>query len=173
MNPSNEDVIIGIDPGTRTTGYGIIRISKGTIEPIDYGTISPPTRELLSTRYTIIFDSIFTLIATHHANVMAIETPFVHKNVQSALKLGTAQGSAILAAKKNGLRVYGFSPRSVKCRIAGTGKASKLQLQLTLQRLLRLKNLPTPSDAADALAIAITYAQVSQNRIFCHQQYEL
>lgn len=166
-------IIIGIDPGTRITGYGVISVTHNSIEAIDFGTICPPPEALLSDRYLIIHDSLSELIQRFTPSCIAIETQFICKNPQSALKLGKAQGAAIIAAKRHKLRIFGFSPRSVKQHICGTGKAHKEQLQMTIQRLLHLKTTPKPYDAADALAIAITCAHKSQNKLFNPEQYEL
>jgi crossover junction endodeoxyribonuclease RuvC len=151
-------IIIGIDPGTRVTGYGIIAVEANSFIPIDFGCIRPPVDYLLSDRYMVIFDALDALLARHAPDEMAIETPFINKNAQSALKLGIAMGTALLSAKRQKLKVFGYSPREVKCFIAGTGKAGKFQVQNTVTRLLMLKEMPTPHDAADALAIALCHA---------------
>ncbi len=150
--------MIGIDPGTRVTGYGIIAIDGNTIEPIDFGCIRPPTDILLSDRYLIIHEGLLTLLERFTPSEMALETPFVSKNAQSSLKLGIAMATALLAAKGRKMKVFGYSPREVKCFISGTGKAGKEQVQNTVARLLMLKTLPEPHDAADALAIALCHA---------------
>ena len=158
-----EKIVIGIDPGTQITGYGVIAISKKRIRALDYGCIRPPRGALLSERYLIIFEGLQELLTAHNPCEMAIETQFVYKNPQSALKLGTAQGVAIIVAKKNNLRVFGYSPRAVKNGMVGTGKASKEQLQGACARFLNLAELPKPQDAADALAIAICHANTQTN----------
>jgi crossover junction endodeoxyribonuclease RuvC len=170
---SSDKIIIGIDPGTRITGYGIVAYRNNQIEALDFGTIRPPPNALLSDRYLIIHDSLNELVVRFAPSVMAIETPFVNKNVQSALKLGKAQGAAIIAAKRNGLRIFGLSPSSVKQHICGTGKAHKLQIQMIIQKMLRLSKAPHPFDVADALAIAITYGNMCQGRLFRPEKYEL
>jgi len=164
-NKEKETIIIGIDPGTRVTGYGVILSSGGTLKALDYGCIRPPPEGLLSDRYLIIHDSLQELLEMHSPHEMAIETQFVHKNVQSALKLGSAMGVALIPAKRRGIRVFGYSPRSVKCSIVGTGKASKEQLQGAVARYLKLTSLPKPQDAADALAIAICHAHCMQSQL--------
>lgn len=165
--PLQEHIIIGIDPGTRVTGYGVISVSQSgrVLKALDYGCIRPPPNALLSDRYLIIFESLEELIEQHKPTVMAIETPFVSKNMQSALKLGIAQGVAIMCAKRKKIKVFGYSPRLVKCSIAGTGKASKDQLQGVVARTLSLTAYPEPQDAADALAIALCHIQGMQNSL--------
>lgn len=163
FSSNDEKIIIGIDPGTKVTGYGVIVSSKNKMRALDYGCIRPPQNALLSERYLIIFESLQELLILHNPTEMAIETQFVYKNPQSALKLGTAQGVAIIAAKKNNLRIFGYAPKAVKSGIVGTGKASKDQLKGACARFLNLSEHPKPQDAADALAIAICHANVKQN----------
>ncbi len=152
-------IIIGIDPGTRVTGYGIISISGNVYEPLDFGCIRPPADFILSDRYHIIYNSLQKLLERYLPDEMALETPFINKNPQSTLKLGIAMGTALLAAKSKNMKVFGYSPREVKCFITGTGKAEKFQVQNIVSRLLSLKTPPEPFDAADALAIALCHAQ--------------
>jgi crossover junction endodeoxyribonuclease RuvC len=166
MTSSNNDcTIIAIDPGTRITGYALIKVSHHTIELLDFGCIKPPVKASLSDRYLIINESIEELIIKYGPHEMAIETQFVAENAQSALKLGIAFGMALISGKKRGLKVFGYSPREVKCAVTGTGNASKSQLQGSVARSLRLKILPQPQDAADALAIALCHNLVKNNKL--------
>lgn len=157
----SEEVILGIDPGTIVCGYGLIRIHGHTFHPLDYGCIRPPSHNKLSDRYLIIHNSINTLIEKYRPSVLVVETQYVHKNVQSAIKLGMARGVAILAGKKNGLLVFEYAPSQAKKAVVGTGKASKSQVQSMVQRRLNLVEAPQPEDAADALALAICHAQTA------------
>ena len=154
-------IIIGVDPGTIVTGYALIKIGQHNIEPIDFGCIVPPKRYPLSQRYHVIFKGLSYLIATHEATEMAIETPFINKNPQSALKLGSALGCAIIAAKEHGLPVFGYSPRQVKLGITGTGGASKDDVEHIVRSMLCLKNAVIRPDASDALSIAIFHARAN------------
>ena len=140
------------------TGFGIIKIESQAIVPVDYGCIRPPARMNLSDRYAIIYEGIKTLLHKYLPLEMAIETPFVYKNPQGALKLGITLGMALIAAKECKMAVFGYSPREVKCAVTGTGKASKDQVKSTVTQALRLKTAPRPQDAADALAIALCHA---------------
>lgn len=170
----SETVIVGIDPGTAVTGYAFIVMSNKGFKILDFGCIRPPRDLLLSERYLIIFESLGNLFQKFSPQEMAIETQFMYKNAQSALKLGSAQGVAILQAKKHALKVYGYSPREVKLAITGTGKADKTQLQGAVARLCNLKEYPTPQDAADALGIACCHGTRSQNVIWQkHKNNEL
>ena len=160
VDKKKEKVIIGIDPGTHVTGYAVIAVTdygrKNLI--LDYGCIRPPIKALLSDRYLIIFESLEELLIEHHPDEMAIETPFIHqKNIRSGITVGIAQGTAIIAAKKKKLPVFGYSPRAVKRSVVGTGKADKDQVQGAVARYLGLKELPKPQDAADALAIVLCH----------------
>lgn len=168
--PSPSRVILGVDPGTRVTGYGLISVRENQYTPLDYGCIRPPPDYKLSERYLVIFDGIEALIEQHQPNALVVETQYVHKNVQSALKLGMARGVIMIAAKKRGLPVYGYAPTEAKRSVVGNGRASKTQVQGMVQRLLKLSSLPHPEDAADALALAICHAQ---RAVHLHANYEI
>jgi crossover junction endodeoxyribonuclease RuvC len=158
MAKKNETIILGIDPGTCVTGYGVIRFSSHTMHPIDYGCIKPPPHYPVYKRYLIIHEALEELIALHHPDSIALESQFVYKNAQSALKLGIAKGIAMLAALKRGLPVHEYAPKQAKLAVVGKGNASKEQVQKMMQLLLGLQKPPTPADAADALSLAICHA---------------
>ena len=158
-DPKKAKIIIGIDPGTRVSGFGIIRVQGHLLQPLDFGCIRPPAHAQLSDRYLILFESIKALLKEYEPDEMAIETPFVSAiNAQGAIKLGIALGMALISAKERKMKVFGYTPREVKCAVTGTGKASKDQVQMLISRLLQLKTPPKPQDASDALAIAICHA---------------
>lgn len=163
---SSKRIIIGVDPGTIVTGYAVILIGQTDAEPLDFGCIVPPKKYLLSQRYYVIFKGLCLLIATHGVTEMALETPFVNKNPQSALKLGSALGCAIIAAKEHSLPVFGYSPRQVKCGITGTGAATKEDVEHILRARLRLKTAALRPDASDALSIALHHAAISPSNQF-------
>lgn len=153
----SKQVVLGIDPGTTVTGYGILLSEKGKISVLDYGAIRPtPTLEL-NERYWIIFSCLLTLIRKFQPDAVAIETQFMSKNPQSAIKLGMARGCAILAAKQSGLEIAEFTPTKAKKAVTGVGGASKEQVGAMIARLLNLSEPPTPADAADALALAFCF----------------
>lgn len=156
--PADPCIILGVDPGTRISGYGVICIQNQNYIPLDYGCIRPPLSLKLSERYLVIFDSIDELIEKHRPTVLAVETQYVHKNVQSALKLGMARAAVMIAAKKRGLAIFEYAPTVAKRAVVGYGRASKFQVQGMVQRLLKLPFPPEPEDAADALALAICHA---------------
>lgn len=149
---SQKEIILGIDPGTRITGYGAIDIDQN---PIDFGCIRPPPKLDLASRYKILFESVEALLERFSPVAIAVESQFVLKNAQSAIKLGMAKGMIYLAAAKKGIPLYEFAPKKAKLAVVGTGSASKFQVQKMIQALLRLPQPPEPEDAADALALAI------------------
>lgn len=155
MGKSKSKVILGIDPGTRITGYGAIDADQ---RPLDFGCIRPPSQLSLAERYKILFESLEILIEKVNPTVIAVETQFVLKNAQSAIKLGMAKGMVYLAAARKSIPVYEFAPKQAKLAVVGHGKASKFQVQKMVQALLRLPYPPHPEDAADALSLAICCA---------------
>lgn len=155
-------IIIGVDPGTRITGYGVISIQRGQLTPIDFGCIRPPATQELPIRYKILFEGISLLLDRHRPDALAVETQFVHKNVPSAIKLGMARGVIILAATLREIPVFEYPPTRAKKAVVGTGKASKGQVQRMVAALLSLANLPEPEDAADALALAICHSHATK-----------
>jgi len=157
-------IILGIDPGTIVTGYGIVSSSGSMQKAIEFGCIRPPGKELLSKRYLIIFNGISELLEKHKPDAIAIETQFVSKNPQSAIKLGMARGMAVLAATQRNIPVYEYTPKRAKKAVVGSGSASKHQVQKMMQILLKLDLPPEPEDAADALALALCHAHTLQTK---------
>lgn len=154
-------VILGIDPGTRTTGFGIIKNKDGCHEPIDFGCIRPPPSLPIGEKYLVIFNAIDHLLETYHPDAVAVETQFMYKNAQSAMKLGMARGMVILAAARKKIPIYEYAPKKAKLAVVGNGSASKEQVQKMIQLLLRLPQIPEPEDAADALALALCHAHAT------------
>ena|SRR3989338_1664431 len=150
-----KEIVLGIDPGTRITGYGVIHFTSSQPHPLDFGCIRPPPSLSLPERYKIIFEGVEALIARHAPTAIAVESQFVLKNAQSAIKLGMAKGMVLLAAARHNIPIYEFAPKKAKLAVVGKGQASKFQVQKMIQVLLRLPRLPEPEDAADALALAI------------------
>jgi crossover junction endodeoxyribonuclease RuvC len=149
--------ILGIDPGSRTTGYGIIDKNGSRIGFVACGVIRTTLDWKLNDRLLEIYDGLMQVIDQHQPDVAAVEDMFVAHNPRSALKLGHARGVAVLAAIKCGLRVHDYSPRVVKQAVVGYGQAEKEQVQHMVCALLELSSSPS-SDAADALAVAICHA---------------
>ena len=149
--------IIGIDPGSRITGYGIIEKDGHRLGFVTCGTIRTGKENDFSRRLLVIFEGLSEVMALHCPQVAAVEDLFVAHNPRSALKLGQARGTAVVAAMKQGLAVHDYTPRVVKQAVAGYGQAPKGQVQHMVQALLELSGAPSP-DAADALAVAICHA---------------
>ena len=147
--------IIGIDPGSRRTGYGIVDMSGATINYVTSGIIRLP-EGTLPERLQLIFDGISQLIEEYKPSVMGIEDVFFARDPRAALKLGQASGAAILAGTNAKLAVSEYSPRSVKQAVVGTGAADKKQVQMMVTSLLKLPSEPS-EDAADGLAVAICH----------------
>lgn len=149
--------IIGLDPGMVATGYGVLETRGREITVVDYGTISPPTRVALPQRLEALYSEIRKLLQHVHPAAMAVEDTFHHRNFKSALTLGQARGVILLAGAQLGIPCHSFAPRKVKQSVVGNGNASKHQVQYMVKAILNLKELPTPLDASDALAVGLCY----------------
>jgi crossover junction endodeoxyribonuclease RuvC len=149
--------ILGIDPGSRITGYGVIAICGHEIGFVTCGTIRTAGETDFSRRLLIIFQDLCEVISAHRPEVAAVEDIFINRNPRSALKLGHARGAAVVAALHNNLAVYDYTARKVKQSVAGYGQAEKGQVQHMVRSLLGLDSIPS-EDAADALAVAICHA---------------
>ena len=152
-------VILGVDPGSIITGYGLIRSNEQENVLLECGVIKTDSKKSLPDKLKEIFEGVSDIISQKHPNELAIEETFYSKNAKSALVMGQARGAAILAAACAGLPIAEYSPKEVKSSVVGQGSASKLQVQFMVKNLLKLKELPQPIDAADALAIALCHAQ--------------
>lgn len=148
-------LILGIDPGSVTLGYGIVRHERNTVTYVTSGCIKVGKLELPQ-RLRQIYEDLTHIINQHKPQLVAIERVFVHKNAASALKLGQARGVAIVAAACKELPVSEYSAREVKQAVVGYGNAAKAQVQLMVKTILNLSGLPA-ADAADALAIALCH----------------
>ena len=151
-------IVLGIDPGTAATGYGVVERDGGKLRAIDYGCLETlPTQELPQ-RLLEIHRAVTELILTHHPAQIGVERLFFNKNVQTAFAVGQARGVVLLAAAEHGLPVFEYGPHEVKLAVTGYGRADKAQVQRMVQIVLGMAVLPRPDDAADALAVAICVA---------------
>ena len=150
--------ILGIDPGSESTGYAIIESDGSHHTSVLFGAIKTRPRRPFHERLLKIYTDLTDILSREKAQVMAIEEIFYAANVQSALRLGHARGVALLVAAQQGLRVFEYSPLEIKSAIVGYGRAEKSQVQGMVRFLLKLPEIPTPDDAADALAVAICHA---------------
>jgi len=150
-------LVLGIDPGTATTGYGVVRSDKpGLAVLVECGVIRTRARDPLPARLREIYEGVRELIARHRPDVLAVEDIFYAKNVRTTVTLGHARGVILLAGQLAGVEIDEFPPAAIKKAVVGHGAATKEQVQFMLTRLLRLKAVPHPSDAADGVAAALT-----------------
>ena len=150
---------MGIDPGTVIMGYGIIESSGDEVALVDCGALGCSERSPIGERLSFLYRELGKLISRYQPDVVAIEQPFVAKNVKSALAIGKAQAVAILAAANEGIPTFEYTPAQVKQRVTDYGASSKEQVQEMVRLQLGLSEVPQPPDAADALAVAICHCQ--------------
>jgi crossover junction endodeoxyribonuclease RuvC len=152
-----ERIILGIDPGTAVMGFGVLIIEQGKAKLLDAGAIRFPAADDHTLKLRAIFNETMAIIERHRPDELAIEAQFFGKNVQSMLKLGRAQGVAIAAALQRELAVVEYAPKRIKQSITGNGNASKEQVAAMLLSILGLAELPTSTDATDAVAVALCH----------------
>ncbi len=151
-------LVIGIDPGTATTGYGLLEeTQEKELIVVDFGVILTRSDELPEKRLQQIYLAVKKLILLHHPEQAAVEKLFFQKNVTNALAVGQARGVVLLAMAEAGIPISEYSPQEVKQSVTGYGAAKKRQIQQMVQTILNLKELPKPDDASDALAIAVCH----------------
>ena len=160
-----EKIILGIDPGTTITGYGLISVTGKTPSLITLGIIDLRKKTDHFQKIRSVFEETLALIDRYHPDEFAIEAPFFGKNVQSMLKLGRAQGAAIAAALSRSLPIYEYAPRKIKMSITGRGAASKEQVAAMLMSILKFKEPIMPLDATDGLAAALCHFYQSEGSV--------
>ncbi|MDZ7780691.1 MAG: crossover junction endodeoxyribonuclease RuvC [Gemmatimonadota bacterium] len=154
----DEVIVLGVDPGTAATGYGVVaREGPGRIRLVECGVIRTSAGEPMARRIREIHDEIVALLECHRPEVLSVEDVFHGKNAQSALKLGHARGAILLAAALRDLPVAEYAPRQIKKAVVGHGNASKDQVGFMVKTQLRLKDPPSPADAADGVAAALCH----------------
>lgn len=149
--------VIGVDPGSIITGYGIISAGERKIKAVKYGVIKPSSDLPFHSRLKFIYDEITKIIKKHKPTELAIETAFYGKNFQSVFKIGHVRGVIILSAVNYGLPVYEYTPREIKKAVVGRGNATKEQVNYMVRSLLELESFPEFLDVSDALAVAICH----------------
>ena len=149
--------VLGIDPGSETLGWGIVEGSGLKYTPVAFGTVKSSPRETFSKRLLKIFSGIDEVIEQYKPNVVSVEHAFYSVNASTAIKLGQVRGVILLLGEQRGLEIAEYEPRLIKKTVVGYGNAEKRQVQEMVRVLLRLKTIPTPHDAADALALAICH----------------
>lgn len=149
-------IVLGIDPGTANTGYGVVKgDGLGLVSLVECGVIRTKARDPLPARLHEIYEGVSELLARHRPDALSVEDVFYAKNVRTTVVLGHARGVVLLAGQQAGVDVHEIPPAEIKKAVVGTGAATKEQVQYMLTRLLKLKSVPQPSDAADGVAAAL------------------
>lgn len=158
-------LVIGIDPGTATTGYGLVRENQdGSLSAVDYGAILTPADMPMPLRLLELYKKIKEILFLHRPESGAVEKLFFQRNVSTAISVGQGRGVALLALAESGIDVLEYTPLEVKQAVVGYGRADKGQVQAMVKAILNLAEIPTPDDAADALAIAICHLHSARIR---------
>lgn len=170
-------IILGIDPGVATIGFGVVESQRGKNRLIQYGVITTPPGIPLSHRLLQISRDMEELIHTFHPDEMAVEELFFTKNITTGIAVAHGRGVILLAAERLGVPIFEYTPMQVKQAVVGYGGADKRQVMLMTQRLLNMKQIPRPDDAADALAIAICHGRsatslMNMERVFDPKKYD-
>ena len=156
-------LIIGIDPGVATVGFGIVKSDGGNTTPVRFGVISTPAGVRLALRLTQIHNDMSTLIETFKPDAIAVEELFFNTNLKTATAVAHGRAAVIIAGEKYGIPMFEYTPLQVKKAVTGYGRAAKKQVTDMVQRLLSMDTAPKPDDAADALAIAICHARTANS----------
>lgn len=157
-------IILGIDPGLATMGYGVIEVSMGRHRLIQYGTLGTPAGQPMPQRLRTIFIGVNQLMDTFEPEEIAFEELFFSKNVTTGMAVSAARGAALVAAAQRTDNLFEYTPMQVKQAVTGHGKADKRQVQEMVRMLLNMSEIPKPDDAADALAVALAHAASSKMR---------
>lgn len=162
-------LVLGIDPGTAATGFGLVReLGDGSLEMVAYGVITTTPGDTAHKRLLRLHQQVKELVLLHRPDSCAVEKLFFQRNVKTAIAVGQARGVVLLAIAEAGLDLSEYTPNEVKQAVTGYGSAQKRQVQEMVRTLLSLPVIPTPDDAADALAIAITH--LNTNRLIVNNQ---
>jgi crossover junction endodeoxyribonuclease RuvC len=158
-------IVLGIDPGTASTGYGVVKgDGLGLVSLVECGVIRTRAREPLATRLLEIYEGVQELIQRHRPDALSVEDVFYAKNVRTTVVLGHARGVVLLAGEQAKIKIAELPPAEIKKAVVGNGAATKEQVQFMLTRLLKLKSVPQPSDAADGVAAALAYLSTARVR---------
>ena len=152
-------IILGIDPGFATMGWGVIKSEKGNASVIDYGVVTTPKSETLPTRLAMLESGVKQLIEKFKPDEIALEELFFNTNITTAINVAQARGVILLTCVKECGKLYEYTPLQIKQALTGYGRAEKIQMQTMVKTFLRLDKIPRPDDAADALAVALTHNQ--------------
>ena len=159
-------IILGIDPGIATIGFGVIDSDKNKYKFINCGIISTPAHIPLSERLEILYDDLCSIIETYKPEVVAVEELFFNTNITTGISVAHGRGVILLACRKSGLKIFEYTPLQVKQSVAGYGRAGKKQVMEMVKRLCGLDSVPKPDDAADAVALALCHARSSTSLLY-------
>ena len=165
-------IILGIDPGGATIGFGLVRAERNRNQLLRYGVITTPPGIPLSNRLLQISNDMEELIHAFHPDEMAVEELFFTKNITTGIAVAHGRGVILLAAEKLGVPVFEYTPMQVKQAVVGYGKAEKRQVMLMTQHLLHMKEIPKPDDAADALALAICHSRAATSLLNTDREFD-
>ncbi len=157
-------VVLGIDPGTAITGYGILQKREDGINIVDFGALTTPSTWSIGKRLNYLFEQVSFLLDLYDPDVVVMENIFFNKNIKTAISIGQAQGVIILAVQQHQKEIQIVTPLEVKLSIVGYGRATKGQVQYMVKEILRLKEVPKPDDVADALALCISFINKEEGR---------
>lgn len=157
LNLLNPLRVLGIDPGTATTGWAVLEEKKGLVKPIAFGHISTSKNKAEAERLLEILEDLQKIIEKYAPQEAAIEQLFFFKNQKTIIQVGQSRGVLLLTLEQKGVNIFGYTPLQIKQAITGYGRADKKQIQLMTKNILKLKTLPKPDDVADAIAIAICH----------------
>ncbi len=152
-------IILGIDPGLAIVGYGVINVENGKCSVIDCGVVLTPKEKKLPQRLELIYDGVIALLEKFQPDHVALEELFFNNNITTGIPVAHARGVTLLACQQKAKALFEYTPLQIKQALTGYGRADKKQIQYMVTKLLNLKTVPKPDDAADGLAVALTHAQ--------------
>ncbi len=158
-------IILGIDPGYATVGYGVIEYDGTSFRTLDYGAVTSPPNVPFARRLEMIYDGIGELCDKYKPDAVSVEELFFNTNLKTGIAVAHARGVIVLAVQKLGIPFYEYTPLQVKQSVVGYGRAEKMQVMLMTKSLLHLEKIPRPDDAADALALAVCHAHASRSHL--------
>ena len=159
-------IIMGIDPGLATVGYGFVEFHRGQFRTVDYGAVLTPAGKTVESRLSEIYDNITELLQTYKPQAVSIEKLFFNNNEKTAIDVSEARGVIVLAVYRCGVPIYEYTPLQIKQAVTGYGRAEKAQIMYMVKKMLGLAKEPRPDDTADALAAAICHAYSSESALF-------
>lgn len=165
-------IILGIDPGIATIGFGVLQAERQGNRLLRYGVITTPAGLPLASRLLQISQDMDELIAQFHPDAMSVEELFFTNNITTGISVAHGRGVILLAAEKAGVPIFEYTPMQVKQAVVGYGKAEKRQVMLMTQRLLKLKAIPRPDDAADAIALALCHSRSSTSLLYTERTFD-